>query len=107
MNVQIGNTVWFHDSIGVESGVVIDTIASAFSTCQVACLRCRDRFKLVDVDSRRMWLTRQEAVLALAEKKQREAADLLREAAELFKRAGGMKEEAVVAAGGEGETSEG
>ena len=52
----------------------------------------------VEIDSRKMWETRQEATLVLAEKKQQDAARLLSEAADLFKRAGGMKEDVAVAA---------
>jgi len=96
MNIKIGDTVWFHTYSGVDSGSVIDIVDKGFSP-KVACVKHRDSFTSIEIDPRKMWLTRQEATLSLAEKKQQEAARLLSEAADLFKRAGGMKEEATEA----------
>jgi hypothetical protein len=93
LEVNIGNTVWFHNYHGVDSGVVIDILYKSHST-SLACVKLSDSFSTIEVDSRKMYLTRSEAVLALAEKKQQEAARLLTDAAGLFKQAGGMKEAA-------------
>ena len=94
LKAEAGDTVWFHDFNGVRCGHVMDTVSRSTGGGKVACVRSQNEFKSVDVDSRRMWKTQQEAVLALAEKKQQEAARLLSEAADLFKRAGGMKDDA-------------
>lgn len=92
MNVKTGDTVWFHNFNGVDHGEVIAIIDKDFRSCKIACIKQRDSFTSIEVDSRRMYQSRQEATLSLAEKKQQEAARLLSEAADLFKRAGGMKE---------------
>lgn len=96
MNIKIGDTVWFHNYSGVDSGKVIDIIDKANAT-KLACVKHGDSFTTIEIDSRKMWGTKQEATLVLAEKKQQEAARLLIEASNLFKRAGGMIEEAVAA----------
>lgn len=93
MNVKIGDVVWFHNYSGVCSGTVIDIVEKDLRSSKLACVKQRDTFVSIEVDSRKMWETRQEATLVLAEKKQQDAARLLSEAADLFKRAGGMKEE--------------
>ncbi len=98
MNVKVGDTVWFHSYRGVDSGTVIDIIEKDLRSTKIACIKHRDSFTTVEIDSRKMWETRQEATLVLAEKKQQDAARLLSEAADLFKRAGGMKEDVEVAA---------
>ena len=94
MNVKTGDTVWFCDYSGVSSGEVIDTMKGLCGSQHVACVKTRDSYKTLSIDSREMWTTPQQATLALAEKKQQEAARLLTSAADLFKRAGGMKEDA-------------
>jgi len=91
--VKIGDTVWFHNYSGVDSVKVIDIIEKGLHSTKLACVKHRDSFTTIEVDSRRMWETWQEATLALAEKKQQDASRLLSEAADLFKRAGGMKVE--------------
>ncbi len=93
LNIKAGDTVWFHNFDGVNSGVVIDIMKGSIGTNKVACVKCRDTFKTLDVDSRKLWMTQQEATLALAETKQQEAARLLSSAADLFKRAGGMTDD--------------
>jgi hypothetical protein len=98
MKVEVGDTVWFSDYRGVDSGEVIAILSKSFNSDRVACLKCRDEFKSLEIDSRHMYLTRQDAVLALAMNKQQEAASLLNAAADLFKQAGGMKEDVAVAA---------
>jgi hypothetical protein len=98
MNVKVGDTVWFHSYSGVDSGTVIDIIEKDLRSTKIACIKHSDSFTTVEIDSRKMWETRQEATLVLAEKKQQDAARLLSEAADLFKRAGGMKEDVAVAA---------
>lgn len=94
MKVEVGDTVWFHNYRGVDCGEVISILSKSFNTDRVACLKCRDEFRSLDIDSRHMYLSRQHAVLELAMKKQREAASLLNESAELFKQAGGMRDDA-------------
>ena len=96
MDVKKGDTVWFHDYSGIRSGVVLDTMKGNTSTYMVACVKCSDGYKSIDIDSRKVWMSNQEAILSMSEKKQQEASTLLRDAAELFRMAGGMKEEKVV-----------
>ena len=93
MDIKVGDIVWFHDYNGIKSGTVLDTMKGSVSSYIVACVKCSDGFKSLDVDSRKMWLTNQEAILSMADKKQQEAAKLLQEASNLFKQAGGMKTE--------------
>ena len=97
MKVNIGDKVWFHSYRGVHSGVVVDVMEKMHPP-SIACVNNRDSFQSIEIDSRKMFLTPQEATLSLAEKKQQEAAKLLSEAADLFKRAGGMKQDATEAA---------
>ena len=99
MNIKIGDTVWFHDHQGVRSGEVIAIIEKPFGSAKIACVKCRDEFKSLEIDSRWMYETVHDCTLAVAQKKQQDAARLLMEAAELFKKAGGMKEDVEVTAG--------
>lgn len=92
MDVKIGDKVWFIDYSGVCSGVVLDIADKGTFGTKVACVRDRLEFKSVEIDSRKVWLTQHECVLALAERKQQEASRLLSEAAGLFKQGGGMKQ---------------
>lgn len=98
-DLKVGDAVWFHDFSGIKSGKVIALMNKNSLRSKVACLECAEEFKSLDVDSRNLWMTRQEATLALAEKKQQEAATLLSSAADLFKRAGGMREDQVTGQG--------
>ena len=93
MFAAIGSKVWFHNYSGVSSGEVIATNDKGYGSTKVACIRTSDGFTSLEIDSRKMWESQQEATLALAEKKQQEAARLLSEAADLFRRAGGMKKD--------------
>ena len=98
MKVKVGDTVWFHEYNRVGSGEVIAAIEKAYGSESTACVKTRDSFKSIQVDSRFLFLTVHDCTLALAQKKQQEAAKLLTEAAELFTKAGGMKEDVAVAA---------
>ncbi len=97
MKVNIGDKVWFHSYRGVDSGVVVDVMEKKHPP-SIACVKNRDSFQSIEIDSREMFLTLQEATLSLAAKKQQEAAKLLSEAGDLFKRAGEMKQDATEAA---------
>lgn len=88
VNVKIGDTVWFHSFLGVDSGEVIDILEVPHRREKIACVKQREAFISIEIDSRRMYLTHQQATLALAEKKQRDAAELLTAAANLFKQEG-------------------
>lgn len=92
-DVVVGDTVWFHDYQGVGSGKIIAIIEKSMSTEKVACVQCRNEFKSLSIDSRSLWPTVHACTLAVAQRKQQEAAKLLTEAAELFTKAGGMMDE--------------
>jgi hypothetical protein len=93
MKVKVGDTVYFQDYNRVEHGQVIATIEKQYGSEATACIKTRDSFKVIQVDPRFLFLSVHECTLVLANKKQQEAAKLLSEAAELFTKAGGMKED--------------
>lgn len=93
MKVKVGDTVYFHEYNRVEFGNVIATIEKSYGSDSTACIQTRDSFRSIQVDSRFLFLSVHDCTLALAQKKQLEAAKLLTEAAELFTKAGGMKED--------------
>lgn len=98
MNVKVGDRVWFHEYNGVDSGEVIATFEKSFGSDSTACVKTRDSFKSIQVNPRFLFTTVHDCTLALAQEKQQEAAKLLTEAAELFTKAGGMKEDVAVTA---------
>lgn len=93
MNISIGDTVWFHHYGNVKSGEVVAILdrGSSYGN-RVAGIKTSEGFTSYEITSNNLYVSGQEAVLALAEKKQQEASRLLREAADLFKEAGGMRD---------------